>query len=316
MQGDRVAQLLPLLAAGDNAARLSSEQELREMETQAGFTAHLMAIGLCRELEAQTRWLAVVYLKNQVKRFWQRRTGIPYEIPAEEKTQIRSGCLPLSLDADEKIATQSALVVARIVRFDYPRVWTEIMPMIAQAVEQNMPAAPLGDNGAGIQVTRVLHYCLKELSTKRLLQDRRAFFQVAPAFLSLMLQFWSIHQDALGSYLAQACAAHQQGADPPPPPPEAHLRGFLLATKVLRRILVTGFARLQLEASAPAVLSTLVAALDKYHAIHALNLPHPIGGDRGIASRATYFLGKLVAEIMESHPLAICAQLLNKNTIS
>jgi len=212
MQDDRVAQLICRAVSAQEDERQAAEQELRQMETQDGFTAHLMAIGGCSELDAQTRWLAVVYLKNQVARFWIRRTGVPYEIGAHEKTAIRNGCLPLSLDADEKISTQSALVVSRIVRFDYPRVWPDIMPMIAQAVEQNMPSRPLGNNASGVQVTRVLHYCLKELSTKRLVQDRKAFFQVAPAFLSLMLQFWSIHHDALSPYLAQACAAGNQSA--------------------------------------------------------------------------------------------------------
>jgi hypothetical protein len=302
MQDDRVAQLICRAVSAQEDERQAAEQELRQMETQDGFTAHLMAIGGCSELDAQTRWLAVVYLKNQVARFWIRRTGVPYEIGAHEKTAIRNGCLPLSLDADEKISTQSALVVSRIVRFDYPRVWPDIMPMIAQAVEQNMPSRPLGNNASGVQVTRVLHYCLKELSTKRLVQDRKAFFQVAPAFLSLMLQFWSIHHDALSPYLAQACAAHQQGVAPPASVPEGHLLGFILATKVLRRILVTGFPRLHAQESALPIVSTLAGALENYHAVHALRLPHPA---RTIAARSTYFLGKLVAEVMENHTPAL-----------
>jgi hypothetical protein len=163
MQADRVAQLLCLAVSQAQAERVGAEQELRQMETQDGFTAHLLALSSSSNLDVQTRWLVVMYLKNQVARFWQRRTGIPYEIAAEEKAAIRNGCLPLSLDADTRIATQSALIVARIVRYDFPRVWTDIMPMIAQAVEQNMPAQPLKDNAGGIQVTRVLHYCLKEL---------------------------------------------------------------------------------------------------------------------------------------------------------
>lgn len=194
MPADRVAQLLRCAVSPQEAERAGGEAELRQMETQDGFTKHLMTLAACRDLDTQTRWLAVMYLKNQIGRFWQRRTGIPYEISDEEKTAVRSGCLPLSLDADDNIATQAALVVARIVRFDYPRVWSDAMPLIARAVEQHMPAHPLADNAAGIQVTRVLHYCLKELGTKRLVHDRRAFFQVAPAFLSLMLQFWCSRQ--------------------------------------------------------------------------------------------------------------------------
>ena len=265
--GDRVAQLLCLAVSGQQDERRGAEQDLRQMETQDGFTAHLMTLGSSGDLDPQTRWLAVMYLKNQVARFWQRRTGVPYEIGAEEKATIRNGCLPLSLDADDKISTQAALVVARIVRFDFPRVWPDIMPMIAQAVEQNMPSQPLGDNAQGVKVTRVLHFCLKGLrypnvastrlhsngklalcarelvlpslvsytrvctrplsrslsvlfslaltlcgdgSTKRLLQDRKAFFQVAPAFLPLIMQFLSIHHDALSPSLTQA-AAHEQG---------------------------------------------------------------------------------------------------------
>ena len=271
------------------------------METQDGFTSHLLALGACLDLDAQTRWLAVMYLKNQVVRFWQRRTGVPYEISTDEKATIRSGCLPLSLDADQKIATHAALAVARIVRFDYPRVWADVMPTIAAAVEQNMPAQPLGDNSAGMQVTRVLHYCLKELSTKRLVHDRKAFFQVAPAFLSLMLEFWSMHHQALSSFLTQAAAAHQQGAALPPAPTENHLRGFLLATKVLRRILVAGFARLHAEASALPMISTLAAALHNYHAIFLLRLAPPASD---IAARSLYFLGKLIAEVHGSESCA------------
>ena len=135
---DRVAQLLGLAVSAQQEQRIGAEEELRLMETKDGFTSHLMGLGASPGLDPQTRWLAVTYLKNQVGRFWQRRSGIPHEILAEEKTAIRNGCLPLSLDTDEKIAMQSALVVARIVRFDYPRIWTDIMPMIAQAVEQNM----------------------------------------------------------------------------------------------------------------------------------------------------------------------------------
>ncbi|MGB1600240.1 MAG: hypothetical protein ACPIOQ_46265, partial [Promethearchaeia archaeon] len=130
MQADRVAQLLRCAVSPQEAERAGGEAELRQMETQDGFTKHLMALAACRDLDSQTRWLAVMYLKNQVGRFWQRRTGIPYEISDEEKTVVRVGCLPLSLDADDKIATQAALVVARIVRFDYPRVWNDAMPLI------------------------------------------------------------------------------------------------------------------------------------------------------------------------------------------
>jgi hypothetical protein len=306
MQADRVAHLLSLAVSAEQQERVVAGQELRQMETQDGFTMHLMTLGARRDLDAQTRWLAVTYLKSQVGRYWKRRTEVPYEIGPDEKTSIRGGCLPLSLDADEKVATQSALVVARIVRFDYPRVWSDIMPLIAQAVEQNMPAQPLGDNAAGIQVTRVLHHCLKELSTKRLLQDKKAFFQVAPAFLSLMQQFWSVHHDTLGSYLSLAAAAHQSGGALPASPLESHLRGFLLASKVLRRILVVGYARLHSEEAALALVSVLATAFDNYHAIYALNLAEPAAT---IAARSTYFLGKLIAEVAENHPLALSKDL-------
>lgn len=80
----------------------------------------------------------------------------------------------------------------------------------------------------------------------------------------------------------------------------------MLANKVLRRILVTGFARLHAEDAAVPVLSTLVGALGQFHAMHAMSLPNPAAT---IAARSTYFLGKLVAEVMENHPLALCHQL-------
>lgn len=65
---------------------------------------------------------------------------------------------------------------------------------------------------------------------------------------------------------------------------------------------MTGFARLHTEVATLPILSTFVTALESYHSIFALALRPPACTS---AASATYFLGKLIAEVMEQHPLAL-----------
>jgi len=100
-------------SAPPQGTRDSATRALREMETQPGFSAHLLQLAASPEVPPRERWLAVVYLKNQVTRFWQKRSGIPYEIDANEKAALRAGILNVSLDEDDKIAVQACPLPTR-----------------------------------------------------------------------------------------------------------------------------------------------------------------------------------------------------------
>ncbi|KAJ1472324.1 hypothetical protein T484DRAFT_1840831 [Baffinella frigidus] len=55
---DPVAGMLPGLISDDPAARNEATLALRAMETQPGFSAHLLQLAASRELPPRDRWVA------------------------------------------------------------------------------------------------------------------------------------------------------------------------------------------------------------------------------------------------------------------
>jgi hypothetical protein len=86
-----------------------------------------------------------------------------------------------------QIAVQVALVVAKAARFDFPSQWPTLFNDLLAGL-QGSPAAAAAAGGAAapagpsmLVVRRtyfVLHHVLKELSSKRLAADQKAFAEV------------------------------------------------------------------------------------------------------------------------------------------
>lgn len=73
-----------------------------------------------------------------------------------------------------QIAVQTALVVAKAARFDYPRDWPSLFNDLLGQVHG-------GDKLTVRRVYFVLHHVLKELSSKRLVADQKNFAEVGQA---------------------------------------------------------------------------------------------------------------------------------------
>lgn len=84
-----------------------------------------------------------------------------------------------------QIAVQIALVIAKAARFDFPQQWPSLFSDLLAGL--NSTSAQQGQQTAQQQVLLVrrtyfvLHHVLKELSSKRLAADQKAFAQVRPA---------------------------------------------------------------------------------------------------------------------------------------
>lgn len=91
-----------------------------------------------------------------------------------------------------QIAVQIALVIAKAARFDFPQQWPTLFNDLLAGVS-NSSAAPAGQQLSQQQqvllVRRtyfVLHHVLKELSSKRLAADQKAFAQVCCGVLVVL----------------------------------------------------------------------------------------------------------------------------------
>jgi hypothetical protein len=100
------------------------------------------SVFLDKALPFEVRYLAILQLKNGIDKYW-RKTATKYDPPQvsteqdlqcvsavnkEDKVTIRSRLLQSAInEADHRLALQNALVVAKIVRFEYPNDWSVII---------------------------------------------------------------------------------------------------------------------------------------------------------------------------------------------
>uniref|UniRef100_A0A3Q3EAT6 Importin-11 n=1 Tax=Labrus bergylta TaxID=56723 RepID=A0A3Q3EAT6_9LABR len=161
-----VLQALTQATSQETAVLKPAEEQLRQWETQPGFYSVLLNIFNNHMLDVNVRWLAVLYFKNGIDRYWRRVA--PHALSEEEKTSLRAGLITNFNEPVNQIATQIAVLIAKVARLDCPRQWPELIPILLESVK--------GQDG--LQQHRALltfYHVTKTLASKRLAQDRRLF---------------------------------------------------------------------------------------------------------------------------------------------
>ncbi|GCC27139.1 hypothetical protein chiPu_0005561 [Chiloscyllium punctatum] len=86
-----VLQTLTQASSQDTAVLKPAEEQLKQWETQPGFYSTLLNIFTNHALDVNVRWLAVLYFKNGIDRYWRRIA--PHAISEEEKSSLRAGLI-------------------------------------------------------------------------------------------------------------------------------------------------------------------------------------------------------------------------------
>uniref|UniRef100_A0A8D2ZLI5 Importin-11 n=1 Tax=Scophthalmus maximus TaxID=52904 RepID=A0A8D2ZLI5_SCOMX len=217
-----VLQALTQATSQDTAVLKPAEEQLRQWETQPGFYSVLLNIFNNHMLDVNVRWLAVLYFKNGIDRYWRRVA--PHALSEEEKTSLRAGLITNFNEPINQIATQIAVLIAKVARLDCPRQWPELIPILLESVK--------GQDG--LQQHRALltfYHVTKTLASKRLAQDRRLFQDLASGIYSFACSLWSHHTDC---FLQQIYAREEAAA-------LSSLERTLLSLKVIRKLTVHGF---------------------------------------------------------------------------
>lgn len=82
-------------------------------------------------------------------------------ISEEEKQTLKQGLILNFNEPVPQIATQIAVLIAKIARYDCPREWHELFPRLLQAIESQ-------DNLMQHRALLTLHHVVKAISSKRL----------------------------------------------------------------------------------------------------------------------------------------------------
>ena len=209
----------------------TAAQQLSNWEKEPRYYSSLQTLMLDKSLpQVDVRYLAVIQLKNGIDKYW-RRTA-QNAIPKEEKAVIKSRCLEYGInEANHRLALQNALLVAKIVRHEFPNEWPDVMTSITQALRQTAH-----EDAGSVHLPRtllILLYIIKELSTVRLQRIRSSLYKVTPEIFQVLA---SVYVHKVNSWLA---FMKQGGNDEARAVSDIELS--LLALRTLRRLLISGY---------------------------------------------------------------------------
>uniref|UniRef100_A0A8B9DYP5 Importin-11 n=1 Tax=Anser cygnoides TaxID=8845 RepID=A0A8B9DYP5_ANSCY len=217
-----VLQVLTQATSQDTAVLKPAEEQLKQWETQPGFYSVLLNIFTNHTLDVNVRWLAVLYFKNGIDRYWRRVA--PHALSEEEKTTLRAGLIANFNEPVNQIATQISVLIAKVARVDCPRQWPELIPTLLESVK-------VQDDLRQHRALLTFYHVTKTLASKRLAADRKLFYDLASGIYSFACSLWNHHTD---TFLQQACRGDEAAAT-------NSLERTLLSLKVLRKLTVHGF---------------------------------------------------------------------------
>ena len=196
----------------DEAQRVPAEQFLREAERSPGFCTLLLQVAINEGAGGALQQLAVLAAKNVIGRCWVkgRDPRAPY-LAEDEKAALKGAVVQAVCSGSlaDGLALQLSLIVAKISRSDFPRLWPELLPALAAGLSSSQPTVLR-------HTLRTLHYVLKEQTSKRLMRDRLDFMRgVVPQLIGPCAQLWHMH--AQPAVAAAARVGRAELAEPPPP---------------------------------------------------------------------------------------------------
>ncbi|EDW33651.1 GL11764 [Drosophila persimilis] len=232
-----VAQTLQAATNPSHEIVQKAEAQLSEWEQQPGFfptiarlSVKLPGSAVDAEVALKVRWMAAVYLKNGIERYW--RPNSRQELPAEQKQQIRDVLLQ-HYDAEEvpQVALQVAVLFGRLARTDYPRFWPDLLPTLMKQLQ-----ACSSETDAALQqrILLVLHYVIKALASRRLMAEQRAFEELGSQIFSYLA--WDIWATLTGRFLQQVKSGEEAQA-------LSALQRAYIVMRSLRKLIVYGCSK-------------------------------------------------------------------------
>ncbi|XP_035392067.1 importin-11 isoform X5 [Electrophorus electricus] len=276
-----VLQALTQAASQDTAVLKPAEEQLRQWETQPGFYTVLLSIFNNHMLDVNVRWLAVLYFKNGIDRYWRRVA--PHALSEEEKASLRAGLITNFNEPVNQIATQIAVLIAKVARLDCPRQWPELIPVLLESVK-------VQDILRQHRALLTFYHVTKTLASKRLAADRRLFQDLASSIYGFTCSLWNHHTD---SYLQELQAGHQDAA-------LSSLERTLLSLKVLRKLTVHGFVEPHKNMEVMGFLSAVFERLKQF--LECCRLVGPGSVCREKLEKTVILYTKVLLDFLEHHP--------------
>ncbi|XP_054373877.1 importin-11 isoform X2 [Molothrus ater] len=281
-----VLQVLTQATSQDTAVLKPAEEQLKQWETQPGFYSVLLNIFTNHSLDVNVRWLAVLYFKNGIDRYWRRVA--PHALSEEEKSTLRAGLITNFNEPVNQIATQISVLIAKVARVDCPRQWPELIPTLVESVK-------VQDDLQQHRALLTFYHVTKTLASKRLAADRKLFYDLTSSIYSFACSLWNHHTD---TFLQQICTGDEAAA-------ANSLERTLLSLKVLRKLTVHGFVEPHWNAEVMGFLHAVFERLKQFLECSRSIRAESICRDR--LEKTIILFTKVLLDFLDQHPCSFTA---------
>ncbi|XP_073440360.1 importin-11 isoform X2 [Dendrobates tinctorius] len=278
-----VLQVLTQASSQDSRVLKPAGEQLKQWETQPGFYTVLLNIFTNHSLDVNVRWLAVLYFKNGIDRYWRRVA--PNALSEAEKSTLRVGLITNFNEPVNQIATQIAVLIAKVARLDCPKQWPELIPTLIESVK-------VQDDLRQHRALLTFYHVTKTLSSKRLAADRKLFQDLAAEIYGFACCLWNHHAD---TFLRQVCAEGELAA-------VSSLERASLSLKVLRKLTAHGFADPLQNAEAMGFLHAVFDRIRQF-----LECSRGVGAEHSCRERlekVIILFTKVLLDFLDQHPFA------------
>uniref|UniRef100_A0A8D2AWL5 Importin-11 n=1 Tax=Sciurus vulgaris TaxID=55149 RepID=A0A8D2AWL5_SCIVU len=278
-----VLQVLTQATSQDTAVLKPAEEQLKQWETQPGFYSVLLNIFTNHSLDINVRWLAVLYFKHGIDRYWRRVA--PHALSEEEKSTLRAGLITNFNEPINQIATQIAVLIAKVARLDCPRQWPELIPTLIESVK-------VQDDLRQHRALLTFYHVTKTLASKRLAADRKLFYDLASGIYNFACSLWNHHTD---TFLQQISSGSEAAI-------LSSLERTLLSLKVLRKLTVNGFVEPHKNMEVMGFLHGIFERLKQF-----LECSRSIGTDnvcRDRLEKTIILFTKVLLDFLDQHPFS------------
>ncbi|KAL6889433.1 armadillo-type protein [Trichoderma longibrachiatum] len=218
-------------SSSDHVQRQAAGQQLATWESQAGYYSSLQSVFLDKSLPLEIRFLAIIQIKNGIDKNW-RFSHSKQGITPEEKNLIRSRLFQGTVEEEVRhLALHNALVIAKVVRVDYPDDWPEALPSIVHLLRSTRNGNQHHLHGTLVLLLRVI----KEMGSARLRKSQTALQSITPEFVYILSEIYSEKSSQWINFLSTGQGDGDEAS--------LAMENSLSALKTLRRLINVGYAR-------------------------------------------------------------------------
>ncbi|KAI2604675.1 ARM repeat-containing protein [Hypoxylon sp. NC1633] len=284
----------------DNNARQSATQQLTTWEQNSEYYPILQSVFLDTRVSKDARFQAIIQLKNGIDRHW-RHQSIASCISEKSRQAIRERLFQGTVkESDRQLATHNALIIAKVVRVDFPNMWRTPMTDLTKLLRETKDGDQLELSGALTILLRIV----KELATARLQRSQTTLQQAAPELVHVLGEIYDAKTSEWISFLNNG--REDDYYDHEGDRILLMMENSLDALKILRRLLLVGYKEPHKDNSVQQVWSFSQVQFAQFLGFIHSNSKKLLSYSHVLGKHLVQFT-KLHIEMAEMHPASFAA---------